>query len=178
MGLYDCDFDDYDTGYLERIEVAKVAMTCCESGITIPAGQPYAACWLWISDDGMPEGFPEDSPFDDLTSDQQLALLEHSGTVFIQCIEMWRFLRQGNRNNYACASFGNAIEEYRDAVDGGDPIHRLRYLKVKATAKRAKLRYESGKGPRLHPSEAQSLASGEWVSVLPFSVREKQRQAA
>lgn len=176
MGLYSCDSDG-EWGLRERVQISDGTVKCCESGIVIPAGQPYAMCvFYWSSD--FPD-WEEDVCFYDLPTERKHEVLDKFGNEHPQCLEVWRLLRRNNFIHGACAPFGLAIDQYNDAWgnawdDAQRVIHMRRYFELVRTIHRARTRYENGGGPRLHPTERANLESGEWQFELPFTRRPKQ----
>lgn len=150
MALYsECEMPY--TSYRERIAVSDGKVHCCETGILIPLGYPYALCQGTYDD---PEAVQEwcDHP---------------------QCIEAWRFLRAANQNHNICFNFEGAEEEMSYfAEEGGEGQMFLRsWFSMK---KRTKSRYEQGLRPRLWSHERESMQSGEFSRALAYSTRKKQ----
>jgi len=167
MSLYSCDFDG-SWAYRERIEISDGTAKCCESGIVIPKGQPFAHCKpIWTDGD--------DGCFEDMTPEE---LEPHfAKSSYPQCIEVWRLLRRFNRLHGACAPFGYAVEIYCEAVDEAWPEEKVDHIfcvrSLSTTIRKASERYKSGRGPKLHPSEQSSLESGKWMGALPHTCKPK-----
>lgn len=163
MSLYACDYDG-SWNLRERVSRSDGTIKCCESGILIPDGQPYAEIETSWSDDHCVAEM-------DWAEIHSLRLADNHS----QCIEVWRLLRRNNRIHGACAYFGGALELYKDAADDaygeGYGPHKARYAQLVSVIRRAKARYNNGGGPRLHKSELASLLSGEWADQLPWEKR-------
>lgn len=171
MSLYDCDYDSCnDWMYRERIELSDGTIVCCESGIVIPKGQPFAMCVPVWTDENR-------TAFCDMSAEEREVWFAKTKPM-PQALEVWRLLRRNNFRHGACAAFGDALdayqctaEEYRGEDEGG--VHAGRYRELLGVIKRAKARYESGGGPRLHPTERASMESGTWQEELPYSIQKK-----
>ncbi len=164
-----CDFGDYDYAYRERIAVSEGTIRCCESGILIPAGFPFADCRpSWWDYTDSPCEYPDELPTDELLPHLQLRP---------QCIEVWRLIRNDSAKRGICPSWTDAVEQYGDhAWDTQED--KLAYVHLLGTIKKTGERYCGGKPPRLHPHEKDSLASGEFVEALPFSLKPRAKVEA
>jgi len=169
VSLYDCDWDsDRNWDYLERIEISDGTVKCCESGIVIPAGQPFAMCMVYCHETDVPEG----CCLDELPAERRDEEFWKHAKPFPQCLEVWRYLRNGNYKWGACAAFGCAVEQYHDAwSDSGEDVDKLRSLGLIGTIKKARKRYESGGGPTLHPNERDSLENNKWFEAIGYTLR-------
>lgn len=173
MSLYACDDDGMFFGYRERIAFSDGIVVCCESGITIPAGQPFALCEMaWCGDPRDIRDCKHDPKCPEVeTYDGTMPRCEFLSVceTYPQMLEVWRFLRNNNNRHGACPPFGSALDAYWDQWGySGEQVDRLRAVGLSATIKRAAKRYREGKGPRLHPSERQSLEGELWSSALPY----------
>lgn len=143
----ECDMPYSD--YRERILVSDGTIQCCETGIQIPAGFPYALC---------------QGTYDEPDNGHQ------DWSSHPQCIEAWRFLRNANEKHNLCFNFEGAEVEMDDFwLEGAEG--RLFVLSWYAMKKRVKDRYSAGASPRLWPHERNSLESGDFEGRLPFSTR-------
>lgn len=163
MSLYDCDHDGgVFLGYAERIQLSDGSVTCCESGLVIPSGVPYALCRLAFCQGSTcdVEGCNGPSPATILQGDPHWE--EHC-----QALEVWRFLRRNRFKNGACAPFGYALEAYKLEYDESEVKADLwLYLSFVRVIKKARARYDAGRSLSLRPEEQASLDSGQWVHVL------------
>lgn len=151
------DYDGTHLGYKEKIVIATEPVRCCESGVIVPIGQPYALCSLaWC--DGL-DGSPEED------ENGEYIVKESDWSPYPQCLEIWRLMRSWRRNAGACFPFASVVDELcqDDTQD-----YRIAYAQFRSVSKKAKARYEDGKGPKLQMFEQASLDSGEWSPVIPY----------
>ena len=171
--LYSCDWDaDGSYAYRERIALSDGTIVCCESGVKIPEGFPYADCRpRWFDCDH--KDYMEDP--NALPTAELLPFLD----LKPQCMEVWRLLRNDSQNRGTCPAWGNAVQDYLDTDgDNGENADRFALLKLNSVIQRAWTRYKEGKQPRLHPWEKESLESGQFVEALSFSFKHKKKETA
>ena len=102
-----CDIDSDGTfiDYQERIAISDKEVICCESGVRVPPGQPYAQCHLWWAEGRAHE-----------QADGSYERRDEDLTIYIQCIEIWRLMRSWRRCYGACLPFGAALDMINDGA--------------------------------------------------------------
>lgn len=152
-----CEYDNDGTflGYEEKIAISDGKVRCCESGILIPEGQPYAWCRL---------AWTEYGAYDE--NDEEREATDEDWTEYPQCLEVWRFVRSSKRNDGTCFAFGD-VTDYLSNADG-DKEWTILYARWKSSVKRARTRYAKGGGPTLQPFERASLEGSEFVERIPM----------
>ena len=138
-----CEWDGESHTYRERIAISDGSVRCCETGILIPDGFPYADCQLGSGEDDIKwEPFP-------------------------QAMEVWRWARNRSKAQGHCFCFGG-IDVELDYVCRGDPEWMIQ-VEWGSVCKRVEERYSEGKRPRLRQKERASLESGEYVLWVPYT---------
>ena len=145
----ECYLDDEWCAYRERIELSDGTVSCCETGIVIPAGFPYAHCQGTYDDGDAPQW-----------------------ESFHQALEVWRWARNNSHRHGHCLPF-RGIDETLEAATDRREGDRSEYWRAmwQCLVTRIDRRYAEGKKPRLHPAERTSLESGQWVACIPYTMR-------
>lgn len=146
-----CEFERCWYAYRERIQLSDGTVRCCETGILIPEGFPYAHCQGTYDDTINPrwESWP-------------------------QALEVWRWARNNSKRHGHCFPFGGISQAVFDEWDCGEADISGHWLGLwRCLCSRLLNRYAEGKKPRLHPAERASLASGKWDEAIPYTMREK-----
>jgi len=159
VNLYcDIDYDGVTLGYEEAIRLSDGNVQCCETGITIPDGLPYAHCRLAWADSQSEVTEDDDGAY--------IVLPEH-WHVFPQALEVWRFVRSSRRNHGSCFAFAGVTEEI-SANGTHDRDWAIFSAKWYSLCRVSRERYAAGKGPRLLQFERESLAIPDFVPWVPM----------
>jgi len=149
MPVFECSWDEESvfTDYRERLLISPAGgIRCCESGVMIPEGYPYAECQ---------------------------GKLEGKWFIHPQALEVWRFVRNLRNTEGSCFAFEGVGEEVAQA--GLDKETRIIFARWHWVVKRMRTRYDEGKRPKLHHHERMALESGAWFAWIQFPQGGKKR---